>query len=104
VFVGIGAQAVAYNLFLDGSLFHDTPRVSKRVGVAELQVGVAGTLNDLTLRLLPEAVRLRLNSVRFGLTLIRRSREFDGAAGKVEEFWSFSLTAACRQQPAVFCI
>lgn len=86
-FAGVGAQATLYDAFLDGTLFHDSPRVSKRPGVVEAQLGVV----------------LPLKIVRVGATVVRRSREFDGPWGEVEEFWSLSFSLLCAAQPKVAC-
>ena len=97
-FAGVGLQAVVYNLFLDGTFFHHSPRVSKRAAVAEAQVGIVGTLDALTFGAVP------LQRVRLALTAVWRSRECDGPWGKVETFWSFSLSALCRPEPRWVCV
>ena len=94
----VGAQAIAYNLFLDGNLFLHSPRVSKRPLVAEAEVGLVATLDRLTLGLVPG------ERVRVALTGVRRTREFDGPWGKVETFWSLSLSVLCRPEPRFACL
>lgn len=62
LFAGVEARAVARNIFLDGNTFVDSPHVSKRPIVADLQGGLAITYDR----------------VRLSYTQVWRSKEFYG--------------------------
>ena len=59
-FVDVDHRLVAHNVFLDGSLFHDSAGVTRRAHVYDLKVGLAA----------------RLGAARLSLARIRRSEEF----------------------------
>lgn len=77
-FVGADARYVAHNVFLDGTVFRDSPSVDKRHYVRDLSVGVS----------------LRYRAWRVGFTRVHRSEEFTtplaGAGG--QSFFAFSLS------------
>ena len=62
LFGGLEARAVARNIFLDGNTFMDSPRVSKRILVGDLQAGLAITFDQ----------------VRVSYTHVWRTKEFYG--------------------------
>jgi len=64
-FVGFDGRLVARNIFLDGTMFRDSPSVSKRDYVNDVSVGAS----------------MRYQWLRISLTRIRRSEEFYTAAG-----------------------
>jgi hypothetical protein len=64
-FAGFDGRLVARNIFLDGTLFRDSPSVSKRTYVNDASIGVS----------------MRYQWLRISLTHIRRSEEFYTAAG-----------------------
>jgi hypothetical protein len=64
-FAGFDGRLVGRNIFLDGTLFRDSPSVSKRDYVHDLSVGVS----------------MRYQRLRISLTRIRRSEEFYTATG-----------------------
>jgi len=65
VFGGLEGRYVVHNIFLDGSLFHDTPSVNKRDWVGELSGGAA----------------MQWGANRVTYTTLLRSREFDNQQG-----------------------
>ncbi len=65
VFVGGDMRLVAHNIFLDGTLFHDSPSVDRRSRVYDLNAGFA----------------FRYQKLNLSFTRIRRSEEFTTAAG-----------------------
>lgn len=60
VFAGVDARAVAYNVFLDGNLFRESPSVDRRDFVYDLKAGLS----------------IRLPPARLSLTQVWRSEEF----------------------------
>jgi hypothetical protein len=74
---GIDARAVARNVFLDGNSFRSGPHVTRNPLVADIQLGVVVAW--------PRA--------RAGLTLVQRSREFDGQLGS-DRFGQLSVSFA----------
>lgn len=62
VFAGVEARAVAHNIFLDGNTFTDSHSVDKKTWNHDLQLGAAITYKG----------------VRAAITLVRRSKEFEG--------------------------
>lgn len=64
-FVGVDHRLVAHNIFLDGTVFRDSPSVGRRAHVHDLSYGLSA----------------RVNSLRVSLTRVRRSEEFFTAAG-----------------------
>ena len=77
LFGGVEGRAVARNIFLDGNTFADSTRVTKRPLVADLQAGIAITIDK----------------VRISYTQVWRSKEFN-AQLKPEQFGA--LTASIR--------
>ena len=65
VFAGLDHRLIAHNIFLDGTVFRDSPGVSRRPHVYDLTLGFS----------------LRLDPVRISVTRVRRSEEFFTAAG-----------------------
>jgi lipid A 3-O-deacylase len=59
-FVGLDHRLVAHNIFLDGTVFRDSPSVQRRPHVYDLSVGLS----------------LRIDAFRLSLTRVRRSEEF----------------------------
>lgn len=77
VFLGGDYRLVARNIFLDGTLFRDSPRVDRRNTVYDLTAGFA----------------LRYGRLNFSLTQVRRSEEFttpERAGGK-QTFYSMNV-------------
>ena len=77
LFAGYDGRLVAHNIFLDGNSFRDGPSVDRRVYVHDLKAGLS----------------LRISSLRFSLTQIRRSEEFttaQGGGGK-QRFYSMNV-------------
>lgn len=74
-FLGVDAQAVAWNVFLDGSTFRDSPGVDKRHLIGDAQAGAV----------------LSLHRARVAYTHIFRTREFDGQDGR-EDYGALSLS------------
>ena len=76
-FAGAEGRAVAYNIFLDGTVFRDSPSVKRQPFVYDLSVGFS----------------LRFDIVRFTVTRITRSEEFTTAlrGGGKQTFHSFNL-------------
>lgn len=64
-FAGVDHRWVAHNIFLDGPVFHNGPSVEKRTHVRDLSLGFCA----------------RVNGLRFSWTRVRRSEEFQTAAG-----------------------
>jgi predicted deacylase len=77
VWGGVDARAVARNVFLDGSTFRDSESVERKAFQHDLMLGVVVAW--------PRA--------RVGLTLVQRSREFDGQDG-ADRFGSLSVSFA----------
>lgn len=73
VFAGGDYRWVGRNVFLDGTLFRDSPRVDRRDTVYDLTAGVA----------------LRYRRLNLSLTRVRRSQEFVG--GKRQTFDSLNV-------------
>lgn len=76
-FVGADYRLVARNIFLDGTMFRDSPSVDHRTHVHDLSAGLS----------------LRYKEVRFSLTRILRSEEFItpvGGGGK-QSFYSLNV-------------
>jgi hypothetical protein len=65
VFAGVDHRLVAHNIFLDGTVFRDSPSVTRRPHVWDVSAGFS----------------LRIDGLRFSLTRIRRSEEFTTARG-----------------------
>lgn len=65
VFLGVDHRLVTHNIFLDGSMFHDSASVERRPHVYDLSMGLSA----------------RFGIVRVSLTRVRRSEEFYTAAG-----------------------
>lgn len=65
LFGGVEGRAVARNIFLDGNTFSDSHSVDKRIFVGEAQFGVA----------------VHVGNVRFALSHILRTKEFEGQNG-----------------------
>lgn len=63
-FVGLDHRLVAHNIFLDGTVFRDSPGVQRRPHVYDLSVGLS----------------VRIDAFRLSLTRVRRSEEFFTAA------------------------
>jgi hypothetical protein len=64
VFAGLDHRLVAHNIFLDGTVFRDSPSVRRRPHVYDLTAGFS----------------LRIDAVRISVTRVRRSEEFFTAA------------------------
>lgn len=60
VFAGLDHRLVAHNIFLDGTVFRDSPSVRRRPHVYDLSAGLS----------------LRIDAVRISVTRVRRSEEF----------------------------
>lgn len=77
VFAGVDHRLVAHNIFLDGTVFRDSPSVERRPHVYDLTLGFS----------------LRFAAVRLSLTRVRRSEEFYTAAsnGGRQTFDSLNL-------------
>ncbi|MBU0751644.1 MAG: lipid A deacylase LpxR family protein [Gammaproteobacteria bacterium] len=65
VFAGFDHRLVAHNIFLDGPVFHDGPKVKRHNHVRDLMLGAS----------------VRVNRARFSWTRVERSEEFHTAAG-----------------------
>ena len=77
VWLGADARVVAWNVFLDGSTFRDSPKVDRKPLQHDVQLGLVFAW--------PKA--------RAGFTVVQRSREFDGQAG-VDRFGRLSISFA----------
>ncbi|MCF8179644.1 MAG: lipid A deacylase LpxR family protein [Sulfuritalea sp.] len=77
VFAGLDHRLVAHNIFLDGTVFRDSPSVRHRPHVYDLTLGFS----------------LRIDPVRLSVTRVRRSEEFftGGNAGGQQTFDSINL-------------
>ena len=73
-FVGCEGRAVAYNSFLDGNLWKDSPSVDKFPFVADLSAGVA----------------LNVYNARFTYTYVHRTNEFHGQSSG-QDFGSITV-------------
>jgi len=76
-FAGVRGRAVAWNMLLDGNMWHDSPSVERETLVGDLQCGAC--------------VRTPWASLTF--TMVSRSREFETQDGH-ETFGVLSLTAS----------
>ncbi|MBZ0091264.1 MAG: lipid A deacylase LpxR family protein [Sulfuricellaceae bacterium] len=65
VFLGVDHRLVAHNIFLDGTVFHDSASVDRRTHVYDLSMGLSA----------------RFGAVRVSVTRVRRSEEFYTPAG-----------------------
>ena len=77
VFAGADLRFVAYNIFLDGTVFRDSPSVERRPYVHDLSFGVS----------------MRYRAFRMTLSHVQRSEEFStalGGGGK-QSFYALSL-------------
>lgn len=77
VFAGVDGRAVAHNIFLDGSLFRDSPSVQSRDTVYDFSLGFSA----------------RWEALRVSVTRIKRSEEFTtpvGGGGK-QRFYSINI-------------
>jgi lipid A 3-O-deacylase len=76
-FVGVDLRAVAHNIFLDGTVFRDSPGVERRAFVYDFVFGVS----------------VRYADFRFSITQVRRSEEFrtPSGGGGTQTFHSFNL-------------
>ena len=63
-FAGVDHRLVAHNIFLDGTVFRDSPSVRRRPHVYDLSLGLS----------------LRYGALRVSLTRVKRSEEFFSAA------------------------
>lgn len=77
LYAGVDHRLIAHNIFLDGTVFRDSPRVRHRPHVYDVTLGFS----------------LRLDAVRLSLTRVRRSEEFFSAAstGGRQTFDSINL-------------
>lgn len=75
VFLGVDGRPVAHNIFLDGNTFRDSPSVDKKPLVADLQAGLAVTVDGW----------------RLAYTYVYRTREFDGQDGS-DRFGALSVS------------
>lgn len=78
VFAGVDGRAVAHNIFLDGTVFHDSHSVDKEDFVYDLRAGFS----------------LRYKSWRFHYAFVRRSEEFSprrGRYGGLHDYGSIAL-------------
>lgn len=85
LFAGGDYRLVVRNIFLDGTLFRDSPSVDRRNTVYDLTVGLA----------------LRYKQLNFSLTRVRRSEEFTTPAGGVgaQTFYSLNVGWAFQRAP-----
>lgn len=75
-FAGADFRLVAHNIFLDGTMFRDSPSVERRNHVTDLTTGLS----------------LRYKLTRFSLTRILRSEEFTAPGGSGRQsFYSLNL-------------
>jgi hypothetical protein len=78
VFAGLDHRLVAHNIFLDGTVFRDSPSVRRRPHVYDMTLGVS----------------LRIDPVRISVTRVRRSEDFFttvGGGGGRQTFDSVNL-------------
>jgi hypothetical protein len=75
LWVGVDGRAVGRNTFLDGNSFRSGPSVERRTFVADVQVGIVAAWR----------------AARAGLTLVQRSKEFDGQDG-ADRFGQISVS------------
>ncbi|MCF8149891.1 MAG: lipid A deacylase LpxR family protein [Sulfuritalea sp.] len=77
VFAGVDHRLIAHNIFLDGTVFRDSPSVQRRPHVYDLTLGFS----------------MRIDPVRISLTRVQRSEEFYTASsqGGRQTFDSFNL-------------
>ena len=77
VFAGLDHRLVAHNIFLDGTVFRDSPGVQRRPHVYDITAGLS----------------LRVDTLRLSLTRVRRSEEFytAGSNGGRQTFDSINL-------------
>ena len=75
VWVGADARAVARNVFIEGSTYHDQPRVDRRNTGYDMQVGVAAVWPTM----------------RVGFTFVERGREFEGQ-GSPDRFGQLAIS------------
>jgi len=73
LFAGVDQRLVAYNLSLDGTVFHDSPHVNRRPHVYDFQTGAVVRWRGLDF--------FGVKAVNLSLLRIRRSEEFYTAAG-----------------------
>jgi len=77
VFAGVGAYAIARDVFLDGNTFEDSRSVDKRFVVADLQAGA----------------EIHVGRYRAAFTYVVRTEQFKGQEG-AQNFGAISLTRA----------
>ena len=77
LFAGAEARAVAYDAFLEGPWFRDSPDVDAKPFVLDVQAGLA----------------LTWSGFRMSYGYVVRSRSFDGQSG-ADRFASINLTAS----------
>jgi hypothetical protein len=65
VFAGLDHRLIVRNIFLDGTVFRDSPSVRHRPHVYDLRLGFS----------------LRYQALRVSMTRVKRSEEFFSAAG-----------------------
>ncbi|MDK9703361.1 MAG: lipid A deacylase LpxR family protein [Sulfuritalea sp.] len=75
VFAGLDHRLVAHNIFLDGTVFRDSPSVRRRPHVYDVTAGLS----------------MRLDAVRLSLTRVQRSEEFATAAGNGGRQYFYSM-------------
>jgi hypothetical protein len=77
VFAGVDVRAVAYNIFLDGPWFRESPSVERRPLVHDWTAGLSA----------------RVSTVRLSVTRVHRSEEFTTPArgGGSQSFYSFNV-------------
>lgn len=77
LFAGFDQRLVAYNIFLDGTVFRSGPSVDRRTGVRDLSAGAS----------------VRFGSVRLTASRVQRSEEFTTPlrGGGTQTFFSFNL-------------
>ena len=77
-FVGVAGRAVGRDMFLDGNLWRDSPRVDDRkTYVGDLQAGLA----------------IHYREVQLAFTYVNRTEEFD-AQITPQRFGAFSISVA----------
>lgn len=76
-FAGVDGRLVGYNIFLDGSLFRESPSVSRRDAVYDLMVGAS----------------VRYDALRVSVTRVKRSEEFTTplGGGGTQRFYSINV-------------